>query len=609
MTARIERHRVSGKALEEATEDFYDEVSIRVRGEQNSGRDGFGWQMISRDLLDYAGARSVDVPETDADICAAVYSAAEARIGALKLDGAPTSAEFSVHLTYTGTGVFYRDHDEVSEESREQRGVSLSDWAQTLYLCVVADLHADNKGALIGFAADFDESRVLHRALAYYCFPEVGAEREQLVRYVESALGPFFDSLGKDSGERHPDLGSVSPDLLFLHALLARNEEVFWTLMSERLAWFRDNSGDGTPRTLLPVPELAFAALAVRVEGWKMPFESAYLPRRLVEGRLHGSARVGAYGADKDAEALRALADGPLVVERPTGTFAADRDIEQTYRYEDEDLEELARAESAVRRSASLLQSRAWSALLGFRVNSVADPDADHPRQLAALTHASQYTAAVFAGVGVEPGETVDVTFGASTVSLSRVEPSSKVSEGARRTAIEYALLSGSRERLDTLVAYPHDAFLRKDEGRGFAVFPLYDTAFLTYLKAERARGWRRRAEGETRPTYGAVRAAVDDAVAALAHYSMPGYPAPPVVLLSQLVAGDREGFELALADTLERYRDAHSIGDRAGDSDSLIDPHSLALACLARAQGWQVRVESGYLPRGVLDRAAAMFG
>lgn len=610
MTVRIERHRVSDTALARATQDFFDELSRDVRYQQESGRDGFGWKSLSRKLLDYAGARSVAVPETDADIRAAVRSAAEARIGGLKLDGAPGSAEFSVHLTYTGTGVFYQDHDaEGEEESRGQRKVTLSDWAQALYLCVVVDIHDSNQGALVGFAADFDENEVLHRALALHVFPELGAEREQLVRYVESAMDPFFASLG-EGARKHPDLGSIDPGLLFLHSLLTRNEKAFWATMAARLAWFRDNSGDASPRTLLPAAELAFAALAVRTEGWRMPFESHYLPRRLVEGEARRSGpRVGPYGTGKDPGALGALAEGLLAVERPTEAFTTGRDIEQIFEYEDKNLTSIWRPEIIPRELPGALQRSARSELLDFRFHSVSDPQARHPRQLAAFTHASQYTVAAFASVTGEEGQTVDVTIGQTTAPLRCVAPTRAISEGARRVAIEYALLSGSRERLDVLLAHPQDAFLRKEEGHGYAVFPRYDAALLTFLKAERARGWRPRPQGRPRPAHGAVRAAMDEALAALADHNMPGYPPPPVLLLSQMVAGDPEGFDLALADRLEAYRETYSIGDRAEDPDGLIDPHGLALACLARAQGWQVRVDSDYLPAGVLERAAAMFG
>ncbi|MFY7070348.1 Imm49 family immunity protein [Nocardiopsis changdeensis] len=30
-------------------------------------------------------------------------------------------------------------------------------------------------------------------------------------------------------------------------------------------------------------------------------------------------------------------------------------------------------------------------------------------------------------------------------------------------------------------------------------------------------------------------------------------------------------------------------------------------MACLARMRGWEVRIDSGYLPQGLLDRAGAL--
>ncbi|WP_017582100.1 immunity 49 family protein [Nocardiopsis valliformis] len=612
MARRIERHTVGDKALEEAAEGFFDEVSRDVRYQQESGRSGSGWRMIADDLLDYAGACSVAVPRTDADIRVALYSAAEARVGGLKLDGAPSSAEFSVHLTYTGTGVFYQYFDEEREEEpRGQTRVFLPDWAEALYLCVIADLHDSNEGTFIQFAAAFAENEVLHRALTYYLFPRLGAEREQVLRYAEAAMEPFFASLGRELGERHPDYDSVSSDLLFLHALLSRNEEGFWELMAFRLEWLRERlQGGGSPKSLLPVPELAFAAMAVRIEGWQMPFESDYLPRRLVEGeRRYSSARVGPYGADKDPEALRKRENGRLTVERPTGSFATERGVENLFRYQDRDLQQVQELADRPDRLVHELQHHAAREFSGFRVYSVVDPQARHPRQIAALNHASQYTAAVFASVTGKRGETVEATIGETAVTLPCAETTQEISEYARRSAIEYALLSGSLERLDTLVGHPLNAFLADGEGRCNEVNTLYSIALLSVLKAERARGWRRWTGNETRPGNGAVRAAMDDAVAALADYRVPDYPPPPVVLLSQLVAGDREGFDLALTDALEVHRDVCGIGNRVDDSDSLINPHVLALVCLARAQGWEVRLDSDYLPQGVLDRAAAMFG
>lgn len=65
----------------------------------------------------------------------------------------------------------------------------------------------------------------------------------------------------------------------------------------------------------------------------------------------------------------------------------------------------------------------------------------------------------------------------------------------------------------------------------------------------------------------------------------------------TQLVEGDEESFNLALADALEAHRDHHQVADRADDCDAAINIDILALTCHARRRGWTIRVESPYLP------------
>lgn len=85
------------------------------------------------------------------------------------------------------------------------------------------------------------------------------------------------------------------------------------------------------------------------------------------------------------------------------------------------------------------------------------------------------------------------------------------------------------------------------------------------------------------------------------------GFFPRPAVLLSQLVEGDEESFNLALADALEAHRDHYQVADRAGDADATVNLEVLALACHARRRGWEIRVESPYLPQRLL-RAAQPF-
>ncbi|WP_234438128.1 Imm49 family immunity protein [Streptomyces sp. 303MFCol5.2] len=50
--------------------------------------------------------------------------------------------------------------------------------------------------------------------------------------------------------------------------------------------------------------------------------------------------------------------------------------------------------------------------------------------------------------------------------------------------------------------------------------------------------------------------------------------------------------------------RDHYRVADRADDPDARFDLDALALACHARRRGWNVRVESPYLPPRLLQAA-----
>ncbi|MCX4545926.1 immunity 49 family protein [Streptomyces sp. NBC_01565] len=83
------------------------------------------------------------------------------------------------------------------------------------------------------------------------------------------------------------------------------------------------------------------------------------------------------------------------------------------------------------------------------------------------------------------------------------------------------------------------------------------------------------------------------------------GFLPPPAVLLSQLVEGDEESFDLVLLDAPEAHRDHYRVADRADGVDAALDLDTLALACHAhRSRGWPIRVASPYLPPRLLRAA-----
>ncbi|WP_407990527.1 immunity 49 family protein [Kitasatospora sp. CMC57] len=82
-----------------------------------------------------------------------------------------------------------------------------------------------------------------------------------------------------------------------------------------------------------------------------------------------------------------------------------------------------------------------------------------------------------------------------------------------------------------------------------------------------------------------------------------PGHRAA-LVTLRAVAAGDREGFQRALAEQLERYRQRY-VGPVAGDPAprTLLPLDAIALAAMAeRWNGWPVAIESDYLPAALVE-------
>ncbi|MDA2805672.1 Imm49 family immunity protein [Nocardiopsis suaedae] len=244
---------------------------------------------------------------------------------------------------------------------------------------------------------------------------------------------------------------------MLLFALLSRDAELFWGLMAARLEEHREKASAASPASLLPLPEIAFAAMAVRSEGWDPPFVSDYLPRRLVVGEEANSrARVGPYGEGKDAGALKALSQGPLRVERPKAFQrpGLDRLLDALDEMCQEDLGPTGvwRPEILPRMRSSALQDTARDEVRRFRYRSFADPQGNDGRQGEALVNASQAAAAAFA-IAVSDGESVEVTIGGTTAPMPCVPMTGDISTSTLTFAIECALSAGYRRALDFLLS------------------------------------------------------------------------------------------------------------------------------------------------------------
>ena len=106
MRARIERHRVGAAALSSAQRDFADRLAGEVYRMRHDACPSYGWQMISDELLDYVGARSVADPGLGGkDIRVAVESATAMRKPVSPVASAGTEANVATGASFPTSSV------------------------------------------------------------------------------------------------------------------------------------------------------------------------------------------------------------------------------------------------------------------------------------------------------------------------------------------------------------------------------------------------------------------------------------------------------------------------------------------------------------------------
>ncbi|MFJ5551565.1 Imm49 family immunity protein [Streptomyces sp. NPDC093225] len=579
---RIERHQVGQGAVSAARTDFVNRIGGEVRSMSRGGRMAtYEWQYLSEEFLDYLGALSVDTPDLDHPEARAVLKdATEAAAGAVTYAAYHPHDSFHIHLDYVNFGMGYdRGDTEHPEES-----VTPGEWLDAFCLAVLAG-KASYHGEAFHFArhkfGDDTAGDPAVELVAGFMAQVVGdtgnddddypPTAEQKTVAVDAALARIAARARERGAELLDRPDAVA--LRTLRALVVEDREAFDAGLAALLLPLTELPGPGArPRSLLPLLPIALAALAYRTLGWSPAVDTDYLPRALVTGFETAGPRVGGFGRDRRADAVAALAAGPLVVERPAVERTSGPEYEA--RFEESTRKALTSGDGEPLKAWRLESAVGYQDIL-FKTRAARSADATDA-QLANLRLASRLGAALFTIALAEPGTEAEVEIDGRTLRYPACRD--EAGPGAWQTAIAFALVTGAREDLAPLVL----------TGPGYAeedrsAFAAYRVALHAYLKGEDAGPATERALRE-------VEKARDW-----------GFRPPPAVLLSQLVEGDEESFNLALADALEAYRDHFRVADRADDVDASIDLDVLALACHARRRGWEVRVESPYLPRRLL--------
>ncbi|MFB7499888.1 immunity 49 family protein [Streptomyces sp. NPDC056161] len=539
------------------------------------------WRSIADEFLNYLGALSVETPSLDTpEAKAALKDAAEAAAGAVCFAAYYPHCTFQVFLDYVNFGISY---DPIDEDDAGE-SVTAGAWIDALCLAVLTD-KAKWHGEAFHFARDrFAEKAKgsaageLVTGFMAQVLDDTGNDQDYppsaqaKLAAIDAALARIR-SRANETGESLLDRPE-SVALGALRALAAEDRNAFDSGLAALLLTHTAVHGpSASPSSLLPLLPLGLAALAYRTHGWKPAPHTDYLPHALVTGFETRGPRVAGFGRDRRPDAVAALAVGPLVVERPAydGTVnpqseaLLDQYTREAFTPEEGkalDVWELGRA------------MRYQELLFRWRAGDSADvTDA----QLANLRLASQIGAALFRIALAEPGTEAEVTIDGRNLRYP-AERGEAAGAGTWENATAFALITGVREDLAPLVLTGPTV-----AGKDGSAFATYREALHTYLRGMDPESPVTRALRE-------VEEAKDR-----------GFFPPPAVLLSQLVEGDEESFNLALADALEAHRDHYQVAGRADDADATINLNVLALACHARRRGWNIRVESPYLPQQLL--------
>ncbi|MEV0452993.1 immunity 49 family protein [Streptomyces sp. NPDC050600] len=581
---RIERHQVGQAVVSAARADFTNRIGRQVHSMSRAGRMAtYEWQAIADEFLDYLGALSVATPDLDSPEAKAVLKdASEAAAGAVAYAAYHPHCTFHVFLEYVNFGMSYDPGDDSPKEK-----VTAGDWTDALCLAVLRD-KANWHGEAFHFArqkfaekAQGTPAGELVTGWTAVVLDYTGDDEEYppSARAKLAAVDGALDRVrarADETGEAFLD----RPDTVALHALRAlvvEDREAFDATLADLLKRHAAvQRPTASPSTLIPLVPIALAALAYRTLGWAPAVDTDYLPHALVTGFERQGPRVAGFGGNRRPDAVAALGAGPLVVERPICARDGLERVEAMYEgYVEEAFTHVEGKPLAVGRLCGVMEDH--KRLFQWRSG---DPGDVAAAQLATLRLASQAGAALFRIALAEPGTEVEVSVGGRT--LRYVAERGRTSgPGYWQMAVAFALITGVREDLAPLVL-TGPTFAHPDG----SAFTAYRAALHAYLKG-------------TEPE-AAARRALDEAEKAKDW----GFAMPPAVLLSQLVEGDEESFNLALADALEAHRAYYEVADRAEGPEVSVNLDVLALACHARRRGWAIRVESPYLPPYLLRAA-----
>ncbi|MFF9983007.1 immunity 49 family protein [Streptomyces erythrochromogenes] len=228
-------------------------------------------------------------------------------------------------------------------------------------------------------------------------------------------------------------------------------------------------------------------------------------------------------------------------------------------------------------------------------VRTVGDPDSVVRETWESWRLAMQVHSAVFAATTGPDRETVTCRVRHEERHLATTGPQTYLSAHTWIDAFYLAMICRDAAGLDMLARVPV-SLLRAFGGR----LDEYAYAWVETLQSF----WLRRDDLRAHLVR-AVNLCVPEQARTLDGDEMANLCRPPIMMLYRYLRGDATGFNGSLADALRQHKEYWTADeDRKVIIHGVVALGPLAIACLAKANGLPVEVESGYLPEALLDFA-----
>ncbi|MEU6398035.1 immunity 49 family protein [Streptomyces cinnamoneus] len=228
-------------------------------------------------------------------------------------------------------------------------------------------------------------------------------------------------------------------------------------------------------------------------------------------------------------------------------------------------------------------------------VRSAVDPRAAMRETWESWWLAMQVHSAVFAATTAPDRETVTCRIRREERHLATTGPQTYLSAHTWIDAFYLAIICRDAARLDMLARIPV-SLLRAFGGR----LDEYAYAWVETLQSF----WLRRDDLGAHLVRG-VKLCVPEQARTLDGDETAMLRRPPIMMLYRYLRGDVTGFNESLADALRQHKEYWTADeDRKVIIHGVVAIGPLAVACLAKANGLPVEVESGYLPEALLDFA-----